>query len=292
MKREQKAGFTLTEILVTLAVLAVLAAVLFPTFGRVRESGYQTTCMTNLKQIGVATQQYYRDQQRHPASLALLLPPASQIVVATGPRLDTFKHGGSGSDTSRKPVNINEPETVAGTTGYIRDIEVIKCPDDDIEWNLPTSSYETTLVPVWNYLGYLPQGDSHSLDTAQNDPAELMVKPGVKYDALTNPLRMSLSNRFAPPKTVITHCMFHRMTTSDVDNPTLIYQNPQNGAGAKDVILRLDGSAKVVDVSSFAVPKAAGIGTDSDSSGSSKPPGSKPPSSETPGPTTWQTQDF
>jgi prepilin-type N-terminal cleavage/methylation domain-containing protein len=291
MKRVQKTGFTLTEILVTLGVLAVLAAVLFPTFGRVRESGYQTTCMTNLKQIGVATQQYYRDEQRHPASLALLLPPASQIVVATGPRLNTATHGGGGFKDrgAKKPVSLG-PKTVTGTTGYIRNLDVIKCPDDDIEWNLPTSSYETTLIPVWNYFGYLPEGDSHDQDTPEDDPLSLMRNPQMKYDPYTNPLRMSLANRFAPPKTVVTHCMFHRMTTSNVDNPTLIYENPEAGAGAKDIILRLDGSAKVVDVSSFAVPTAAGIGTDF--SGGSKPPGSKPTSSETPGPTTWQTQDF
>lgn len=57
-------GFTLIEILVVLAIITVLAAILFPVFGRARENARRTTCMSNLKQIATASQLYLQDSDR------------------------------------------------------------------------------------------------------------------------------------------------------------------------------------------------------------------------------------
>lgn len=55
------AGFTLIELLVVIATIAVLTAVLFPVFASVRERARQTTCASNLRQIGVAMALYSQD---------------------------------------------------------------------------------------------------------------------------------------------------------------------------------------------------------------------------------------
>jgi prepilin-type N-terminal cleavage/methylation domain-containing protein len=55
---DPKAGFTLTELLV---VIAAIAAILFPVFARVREEARQTTCTSNLRQLGLAFAQYAGD---------------------------------------------------------------------------------------------------------------------------------------------------------------------------------------------------------------------------------------
>ena len=54
-------GFTLIEMLIVIAIIAVLAAILFPVFGRVREGARTTACASNLKQLGLAFTQYAAD---------------------------------------------------------------------------------------------------------------------------------------------------------------------------------------------------------------------------------------
>jgi len=55
------AGFTLIELLVVIAIIAVLAAILFPVFARAREKAKQTSCLSNLKQLGTAAIMYAQD---------------------------------------------------------------------------------------------------------------------------------------------------------------------------------------------------------------------------------------
>jgi prepilin-type N-terminal cleavage/methylation domain-containing protein/prepilin-type processing-associated H-X9-DG protein len=54
-------GFTLIEILVVIAILAVLMAILFPVFARAREKARQTSCLSNLKQLSLAEGMYRSD---------------------------------------------------------------------------------------------------------------------------------------------------------------------------------------------------------------------------------------
>lgn len=54
-------GFTLVEMLVVVGIIAVLAAILFPAFGRARAAGRRTQCISNLKQLGHALEMYSSD---------------------------------------------------------------------------------------------------------------------------------------------------------------------------------------------------------------------------------------
>jgi prepilin-type N-terminal cleavage/methylation domain-containing protein/prepilin-type processing-associated H-X9-DG protein len=58
---DRNPGFTLIELLTVIAVIALLAALLFPVFARARENARRSTCASNLKQIGLALFMYVQD---------------------------------------------------------------------------------------------------------------------------------------------------------------------------------------------------------------------------------------
>jgi prepilin-type N-terminal cleavage/methylation domain-containing protein len=60
-------GFTLIELLVVVAIISILAAILFPVFARARESARRASCLSNMKQIGIGIMMYTQDyDERYP----------------------------------------------------------------------------------------------------------------------------------------------------------------------------------------------------------------------------------
>lgn len=74
-------GFSLIELLVVVAVVAVLAALLLPAARTVRESGKRTACLGNMRQMGMAVFSYATDNHG--------LLPNVQIKVAAIPAWGT-----------------------------------------------------------------------------------------------------------------------------------------------------------------------------------------------------------
>jgi prepilin-type N-terminal cleavage/methylation domain-containing protein len=79
-----------------------------------------------------------------------------------------------------------------------------------------------------------------------------LLNPNAPWNSSTNPIDITklprLANRYAPPNTIITQCVFHRLPTSNVVGNYDTYNSNGSGQGAKGIVLRLDGTAKVIDV--------------------------------------------
>ncbi|MCS6918991.1 MAG: DUF1559 domain-containing protein [Fimbriimonadales bacterium] len=99
-------GFTLIELLVVIAIIAILAAILFPVFAQARESARQTTCASNMNQLGKAILMYATDNEQ--------VLPANRVVLGPG--------GTPLPDASRRTwATLVDP--------YVKNKEVFFCPN-------------------------------------------------------------------------------------------------------------------------------------------------------------------
>ena len=117
-RRASLLAFTLVELLVTMAIIAVLAALILPALGRSKESGRTTFCQGNLHQVGLALQLYVDDNKN-------IMP--------------TMEDYTNGPASNQPTINLVLAPQLASTN-------VLCCPSDNKYFQQGGSSYG------WNYL--------------------------------------------------------------------------------------------------------------------------------------------
>ena len=161
-------AFTLIEILVVIAIVALLAAILFPVFSRARENARKTSCANNTRQIGLAILQYAQDNDE-------TLPPVAYEDDA-------------GDD-------VQWPELVEP---YLKGAQALKCPSDSrsrsvsyglneaafVDWEDDPSDPALTLAEFEHPAETVMGGDVGTEDdfTTPRPDTLKMVEPGDDLD--------------------------------------------------------------------------------------------------------------
>lgn len=112
MKRR---AFTLIELLVVISIISILAAILFPVFARARENARRTSCLSNLKQLGMGVMQYVQDYDE-------MYPSTSRYTWG--------QFGGDNSGVTTFWFHDLQP--------YVKSTQIFRCPssplrDDNIQ---------------------------------------------------------------------------------------------------------------------------------------------------------------
>lgn len=82
----EQAGFTLVEVMVTVAIVAILASVALPSYQNYVRRGQLTEATNTLSDLRVRMEQFYQDNRAYPTGcvVAPAVPTAAQIVVPAG----------------------------------------------------------------------------------------------------------------------------------------------------------------------------------------------------------------
>jgi prepilin-type N-terminal cleavage/methylation domain-containing protein/prepilin-type processing-associated H-X9-DG protein len=95
-------GFTLVELLVVVGIVALLIGILMPVLGRAREAARQVVCMSQMRELSVATEIYCKDNRNHWPGVVLTLAPFTELLEDKwDPRLIVCPSGESGGERTR-----------------------------------------------------------------------------------------------------------------------------------------------------------------------------------------------
>jgi prepilin-type N-terminal cleavage/methylation domain-containing protein/prepilin-type processing-associated H-X9-DG protein len=192
MNDRKRLGFTLIELLVVIAIIAILAAILFPVFAQAREKARAITCLSNEKEIGLATMMYVQDyDEQYP--------------------------NGSDSFGGKHPV---------GWAGqlypYVKSMGVLKCPDDSTG-GLVSYAYNNNVGSNYTDGPLDPTGSFYEPGPAVGDSA--LVEP----DATV--LFCEVGNNYAPTSLAYTYTDQLIQTGWDIGSATTVGDSMVAGIG-------------------------------------------------------------
>jgi len=209
-------GFTMVELLTVIAIIAILAGILFPVFATVRRNVHKATCTTNLHSIAQGLKMYKDDHGAYPEALF------------------GFVDGASGQG---QEVPFLFPQ-------YVKTKEVFRCPLAQFQMNNPQTVRGNHPIPNDLFRKYpnraYPVWDSYDGQFEPPNSQNYVVKyvrhwSGPRTGFGDNPRQLLYRN--PPEDTVVTWCTYHR----DYDRST---NPPSPQTGSLDLVLFVDGHVK------------------------------------------------
>ncbi|HTU22684.1 MAG TPA: DUF1559 domain-containing protein [Gemmataceae bacterium] len=171
----RRAGFTLIELLVVIAIIAILIGLLLPAVQKVREAANRAKCTNNLKQLGLAAQNYHDVNEHFPGAIYLYsvsaMPPTQGYSVFVS-LLPFFEQ-----QNLYQVWNFTDPRLngQSSTSPAASVLSVLTCPSDVI----PQNPYPAPKPPgtFWGITSYGGNGGSQAYPLASNDGIFFAVGP-------------------------------------------------------------------------------------------------------------------
>ena len=183
----ERVGFTIIELLIVLAVIALLAALLFPVFNMVRGKAKMTACASNLHQLHTACALYAADYDSflpaYPSQVIALklngvftyVEQSQELVACMRPYVHSEKAWLCPADSQTfHPGEVAEGLPVPHVTSYFyngfggrRDVPLYPIRIDQPDYTAPARKlllYDTVCTPRDNcYLDYNHNGRSNTM---------------------------------------------------------------------------------------------------------------------------------
>ena len=165
-------GLTLMEMVVVIAIAAVLAAMLFPVAMRTREMSRRATCVSNLRQIGMAFSMYLADWDG-------AFPNTGDPYLWMGRRWRWPLADYLGERTVKDPAHPEDP------LRSVRTPEILVCPSDDTareKWDTTSYGYSAAFYHSPSQVARMTTDDLWRLDRfpCVTQRAEWVTYPGHK----------------------------------------------------------------------------------------------------------------
>lgn len=259
MITRKQSGFTMVELLTVIAIIAILAAIIFPIMSAAKASARKTQCISNMEQIFQALQLFKADEHRYPDFIA---GPVSWKSPG-----NAYKFNESKGVTQEGVLVSLYPEYIKATTD-------LKCPlsratDIDIQvdpvYDLLHSMMDpwTGTAPPLRYIGedvgsgnvpfqlykactydiQLPKNAAEyevHYSTVWNSEDSKTITDTISDQSMREAalarIERQLHWKQPPSDTMITWCSLHRDTAPD-GTPT---------SGSRDIVLFLDGNVRSI----------------------------------------------
>lgn len=199
-------GFTLVELLVVMAIIAVLVAIVLPVVHGARLRARQTSCMANLGEIALALKVYQQDYRGYPLGAVMGNQPGLIDDAGAGP--------GAANYNTVHPTNGTRSRISGLFANYLEDQKRLICPDED---GTITGLASTSLngQPTADVLKVGGDGSGSTYDEFYNTFGYAADgTPQLNLAALTRQTK-ALVNRYAPGDTIVTFCREHERHYGD-----------------------------------------------------------------------------